>query len=112
MYGLSLCETLEDVQSYVRNTLLWYQAKARSNVQPIISLSEPSLVSSDVDDNFDPSLLLTSNAESLHLDEADLVLQVAKEVMHFLLEARALEFLSVASFSLPCSNVLKGSLET
>jgi hypothetical protein len=60
MYGLSLCESFEDVQSYVRNTLLWYQAKVRSDIKPIQSKPSPN----DIDMNVDSSLLLTSNYES------------------------------------------------
>lgn len=112
MYGLSLCENFEDVQSYVRNTLLWFQANVRSSIEPTVGLSEPSAVSCDTNGNADPPLSFTSSGEVQVLNEADMVLQVAKEVMLFLLEARALDYISVTSFSLTCSNILKGTLRS
>jgi hypothetical protein len=51
---------------------------------------------------------VSSDIKSTKHDEADMVLLVAKEVMQFLLEARAVEFISIPSFSLTNSNDLKG----
>ena len=93
MYGLSLCSNIDHVYSYIRHTLLWFQAREKSTK---LKLTEnPRMTIHDMHENRDghqnnvsnqgPALALPLPLSGIE-DEASAVIEVAGEVMAFLVE--------------------------
>jgi Helicase conserved C-terminal domain len=103
MYGLSLCSNAEHVRSYIRHTLLWFQAKVQSSGNRTILNGQCQLLSitdtgkgagmnriiSGVSSGGGGGSTVPTGTEDT-VDEASAVLAVAGEAMGFLVEARAL----------------------
>ena len=105
MYGLSLCSNIDHVHSYIRHTLLWFQAREKSTKlqlteNPRMTVQENThRMDNDMHENQNGHQSNESNqglALALPLtlggieDEASAVIEVAGEVMAFLVETRAL----------------------
>ena len=121
MYGLSLCSNIDHVHSYIRHTLLWFQAREKStklqlNENPRMTIQESA---HRKDNHVDEKQIGHQNNESNQVlalplllsgieDEASAVIEVAGEVMAFLVETRALGPLIMS----PISPVTPKSSET
>lgn len=125
MYGLSLCSNIDHVHSYIRHTLLWFQAREKSTKlqlteNPRMTIQERAFRE---DNHADDKQIGHQNDESnqglalplplpLPLsgieDEASAVIEVAGEVMAFLVETRALGPLIMS----PISSVTPKNTET
>ena len=94
MYGLSLCSNIDHVHSYIRHTLLWFQAREKSTrllhidcLGMIFQGSGQRLDNDKHDSNQSSTIVLPLSVTE---DEASAVIGVAGEVMAFLVETRAL----------------------
>lgn len=94
MYGLSLCSNIDHVHSYIRYTLLWFQAREKST--RLLHIEQPGMIihgsgqRMDNDKHDSNQCSAIALPLSVNVDEASAVIGVAGEVMAFLVETRAL----------------------
>jgi hypothetical protein len=94
MYGLSLCSNIDHVHSYIRHTLLWFQAREKSTRS--LHTEHPGMIIQGSGQRMDNDKHDSNQSSAIALplsgieDEASAVIGVAGEVMAFLVETRAL----------------------